>query len=85
MIFPFIPRVLISLPSRFLLSICSESNLINSNFLSCNFNFSATSKALKSSSSSSGNNSLDFKYASHVNPASDSNSKFKSFDSFNVF
>mgnify|MGYP001167931735 CR=1 FL=1 len=38
-----IPLVLISLPSLLRFNICSESNLINSNFFSCNFNFSATS------------------------------------------
>ena len=31
-------------------------------FLSCNFNFSATSKTLNSSSGLPGNNNLDFKY-----------------------
>ena len=31
------PLVLISLPNLFLLSICSDNNLINSNFFNCNF------------------------------------------------
>ena len=43
----------------FLFNICSDNNLINSNFLSCNFNLSATSWTLNSSSGVLGNNNLD--------------------------
>ena len=57
----FIPLVLISFPNLFLFNICSDSNLINSNFFNCNFNFSATSWTLNSSSGVPGSNNLDFK------------------------
>ena len=58
---PFMPLVKISTPSLFFCNILSDKILINSNFFNCNFNFSATSKALKSSSSSSGKSNFDFK------------------------
>ena len=48
-------------PNLFLFNICSESILINSNFFSCFLSLSATSKALNSSSSISGNKSLDLR------------------------
>ena len=46
--------------------------------MSCNFNFSATSLALNTSSSDSGSNNLDFRYANQVaiNKYSDATSKF---------
>ena len=62
----FEPRIKTSLPSLFLLNICEERSLINSSFFNCNFNFSATSKALNSSSSLSGKSNFDFKYVSQV-------------------
>ena len=49
-----IPLKKISLPNLFLFSIWSDNKRINSSFFSCNFNFSATSRALNSSSSDSG-------------------------------
>ena len=55
------PLVLISRPNLLRFNICSDNNLISSNFLSWSFSFSATSWTLNSSSGVPGKRSLDFK------------------------
>ena len=56
---PFMPLLKTSTPSLLFSKILSDKILINSNFFNCNFNFSATSKALKYDLVTNAKKSLD--------------------------